>query len=219
MGEHASIEHNQVMTKILGIGGSPRKGGNSDVLLKHILMGAKKGNVPTERVQLRDYHYQSCIGCERCRKDGICKGIHDGMHLLYPKVREASGLVLVSPTHNYNITALMKAFIDRLYCFYIFTDDRPRNWSSRLGNQGRKALLAAVCEQPDPNDYRLRLWDMLFRANCLSLAYLIRQRSQSILWYWKRRKSLEENSLARSGGSKGSPTRGRGINGHWDGLF
>ena len=147
-----SIEHNQIMNKILGIGGSPRKGGNSDLLLRHLLVGVKRENVATERVQLRDYHFHSCIGCERCRKDGICKGIHDGMHLLYPKVREARGLVLVSPTHNYNVTALMKAFIDRLYCFYVFTDDRPRNWSSRLENQGRKALLAAVCEQPDPKD-------------------------------------------------------------------
>jgi hypothetical protein len=47
---------------------------------------------------------------------------------------------------------MMKAFIDRLYCFYIFTDDRPRNWSSRLANQGRQALLAAVCEQPNRRD-------------------------------------------------------------------
>lgn len=171
MGERASLEPNQVMTKILGIGGSPRKGGNSDVLLKHIVMGARKENVPAERVQLRDFHYQSCIGCERCRKDGLCKGIHDGMHLLYPKVREARGLVLVSPTHNYNITALMKAFIDRLYCFYIFTDDRPRNWSSRLGNQGRKALLAAVCEQPDPKDMGFTLEAM--RLPFEALGYVV----------------------------------------------
>lgn len=65
----------------------------------------------------------------------------------------------------------MKAFIDRLYCFYIFTDDRPRNWSSRLGNQGRKALLAAVCEQPDPKDMGFTLEAM--RLPFEALGYVV----------------------------------------------
>jgi len=139
-------------TKVLGIGASPRKNGNTDLLLKHILEGARKEGAGTETVHLRDYLFQSCIGCERCRKDGICSGLKDGMQLLYPKIVASKGLVLVSPTHNYNITACMKAFIDRLYCFYIFTDERPRGWSSRLGNQDRKAGIAAVCEQVDKKD-------------------------------------------------------------------
>jgi multimeric flavodoxin WrbA len=71
------------------------------------------------------------------------------MQTLYPKIMEAKGLVLVSPTHHYNITAWMKAFIDRLYCFYDFSEDRPRNWSSRLADQHRKAVICAICEQPE----------------------------------------------------------------------
>jgi multimeric flavodoxin WrbA len=74
------------------------------------------------------------------------------MTRLYPLLLESRGLILVSPTHNYNVTALMKAFIDRLYCFYDFTDDRPRAYSSRLAGQGRVAAAAAVCEQTDPAD-------------------------------------------------------------------
>jgi multimeric flavodoxin WrbA len=74
------------------------------------------------------------------------------MHLLYPKVIESQGMVLVCPTHNYNVTAWMKAFIDRLYCLYIFDNNRPRGWTSRLGGQNRKAVIAAVCEQEDKKD-------------------------------------------------------------------
>ena len=59
---------------------------------------------------------------------------------------------MVSPTHNYNITAWMKAFIDRLYCFYNFDNSVPRNWSSQLAGQGRKAVVAAICEQEDAED-------------------------------------------------------------------
>ena len=138
--------------RVIGIGGSPRKGGNSDVLLRYILQGVRGSKISTEHIHLRDIHYQGCIGCERCRKDKICTGLRDGMSLLYPKIIEAQGLVLVSPTHNYNVTAWIKAFIDRLYCFYNFDTNCPRGWSSRLSGQGRKAVLAAVCEQKDKKD-------------------------------------------------------------------
>ncbi len=138
--------------KILAIGGSPRIHGNSDVLLKHILNAVQEENVPAEGIQLRDYYFKPCIGCERCRKDKICTGLNDGMHLLYPKITKSQGLILLSPTHNYNITAWMKAFIDRLYCFYNFDDKRPRGWSSRLAGQKRKAVIVAVCEQNNKKD-------------------------------------------------------------------
>jgi multimeric flavodoxin WrbA len=64
----------------------------------------------------------------------------------------AKGLILVSPTHNYNITFWMKAFIDRLYCFYNFNNDRSRGWSSQLANQHRKVVIAAICEQESIED-------------------------------------------------------------------
>jgi len=138
--------------KVLGFSGSPRKGGNSDVILRTILKGVSENQTMAESLSLADFQYQPCIGCERCRKDKICTGLMDGMSLVYPKIRDARGLVLVSPTHNYNITAWMKAFIDRLYCFYDFNNNRPRGWSSRLADQGRKAVIAAVCEQENKED-------------------------------------------------------------------
>ena len=137
------------MLKILGIGGSPRKGGNSDILIEHMLTGARSAGADTEEIQLRDYRFQSCIGCEKCRKAEQCIGLKDDMQLIYPKIMESKGLVLISPTHNYNVTALMKAFIDRLYCFYNFTDKRPGGWSSRLAGQNRKVIIASIGEQTD----------------------------------------------------------------------
>ena len=67
-------------------------------------------------------------------------------------INEATGLVLISPIHNYNMTAWLKAFIDRLYCYYNFTGDRPGSWSSQLAGQGRKAIVAAVGEQASRED-------------------------------------------------------------------
>jgi len=138
--------------RVTGIGASPRKNGNSDTIMKHILKGVTEGGVTVEDVHLRDYTFQACIGCEKCRKDKICTGLNDGMNLLYPAIIASQGLVLISPTHNYNVTAWMKAFIDRLYCFYIFDNNCPRGWSSRLAGQGRKAVIAAICEQETRKD-------------------------------------------------------------------
>lgn len=138
--------------KVFGVSGSPRKNGNSDILLKNILMGAMQQDISAEHLNLTDIQFQGCIGCERCRKDKICTGLVDGMSVVYEKVISSRGLVLVSPTHNYNITSWMKAFIDRLYCFYTFSNDRPRNWLSQLAGQGRKAVIAAVCEQANKKD-------------------------------------------------------------------
>ena len=147
------LDKQPLNSQILGIGGSPRKGGNSDMLLQHVLQGARESYAVIENAHLRDIQFQSCIGCEKCRKDKICTGLQDGMSLLYPKVVAAKGLVLVSPTHNYNITALMKAFIDRLYCLYNFDNkNRPGEWSSQLDGQGRKAVIVAVCEQETRKD-------------------------------------------------------------------
>lgn len=135
--------------KVLCISGSPRGGGNTDVLIASIHRGIEETGVEAEKIFLRDYVIQPCIGCERCRKDKICTRLHDGMQLLYPKIVQSVGLVLGSPTHSYNVTALVKAFIDRLYPFYEFTEDRPRNFSSRLADQGRKAVVFSVSEQDE----------------------------------------------------------------------
>ncbi len=138
--------------KILGIGGSPRKNGNTDVLLSAILKGVENLEIESTSIHLRDYIYQSCIGCEKCRKDKKCTGLNDGMTLLYPEIIASQGLVIVSPTYNYNVTSWIKAFLDRLYCFYNFNNERPRGWTSNLAGQNRKAVVAVICEQESKKD-------------------------------------------------------------------
>ncbi|MBN1880726.1 MAG: flavodoxin family protein [Deltaproteobacteria bacterium] len=138
--------------KIIGVCGSPRTGSNSGVMLEAMLEGAREAGVETELILLSDLEFSSCIGCEGCRRAKTCVGLDDDMTRLYPSLIDARGLALASPTHNYNITALMKTFIDRLYCFYDFTDDHPRAYSSRLAGRGRVAAAAAVCEQTDSSD-------------------------------------------------------------------
>lgn len=148
----ANSQSRSLQNAVLGVGGSPRKNGNSDMLLSRVLAGVEQEDTESSLIHLRDVQFQGCIGCEKCRKDNICTGLYDGMSVLYPKIISSKGMVLVSPTHNYNITSWMKAFIDRLYCFYDFQDTIPRAWSTRLGDQGRKAVIVAICEQESKRD-------------------------------------------------------------------
>lgn len=144
--------HLQPDIEIFGLSGSPRINGNSDILLKNIISGVTQENVISDSLNLTKVQFQGCIGCEKCRKDKRCTGLVDGMSVIYNKIISSKGLVLVSPTHNYNVTSWMKAFIDRLYCFYNFENNRPRSWSSQFSNQGRKAVIAAICEQESIDD-------------------------------------------------------------------
>jgi multimeric flavodoxin WrbA len=137
---------------ILTVEGSPRKRGNSHLMLEAIGEGIREEGRPLHEAHLRDYRYDPCIGCEKCRVDKICTRFQDGMTLLYPLIEEARGLVLISPVHNYNVTAWIKAFIDRLYCYFDFEDTRPRGWSSRLAGAGRKAVIGAIAEQTERKD-------------------------------------------------------------------
>lgn len=137
---------------ILGIEGSPRKAGNSHKMLQAVLEGAAGAGQETRDVHLRDYRYDPCVGCEACRKDKICTRFNDGMTLLYPQIEASAGLVMITPVHNYNVTSWIKAFIDRMYCYYDFEDTRPRAWSSRLAGQGRKAVIGAIAEQESEAD-------------------------------------------------------------------
>jgi multimeric flavodoxin WrbA len=161
------------MEKILVIGGSPRKGGNSDILMKYFAKGAREEGIATKEIQLRDYQFQPCIGCERCRKDKQCTGLRDGMQLIYPKIRETCGMMLISPIYSYNVTAIMKAFIDRLYSFYNFSDERPGYWSSQLEGQGRKAIIAAIGEQATHDDGGMDSTLDTMRRSVIALGYEI----------------------------------------------
>jgi multimeric flavodoxin WrbA len=186
--------------EILGVGGSPRKNGNSDVLLRQVLAGVSQESIECSLVQLRDIQFQGCIGCEKCRKDKICTGLIDGMSMIYNEIISSKGLILVSPTHNYNITSWMKAFIDRLYCFYNFQNTRPRAWSSQLANQNRKAVIIAICEQENKKDMGFTLEAM--RTPIEALGYQVIG-EQAVFKIFDKGKVKNENDILENAYSLG----------------
>jgi multimeric flavodoxin WrbA len=98
--------------KVLGILGSPRKGGNTELLLEEALKGAEAEGAEVERLRLTDYNIIPCKECLACYKDGNCI-ILDDMAKIYPKLLEADIILLASPIFFYGVTAWAKALIDR----------------------------------------------------------------------------------------------------------
>jgi multimeric flavodoxin WrbA/putative sterol carrier protein len=102
--------------KILAIQGSPRpKASNTDILLQEFLKGAQSQGAETETVYLKEKEIHSCVGCYTCwaKTPGVCV-FKDDMPGLLEKVQNCDILVYATPLYNFNMTALMKAFQERL---------------------------------------------------------------------------------------------------------
>jgi len=140
------------MMKVLGIVGSKRRNANTAYLMLHGLNSIESKEVETELIFLGDYNISGCTGCEGCKKTYKCV-IMDDMQQLYPLILNADAIILASPTYFYNLTAIMKAFIERLYCFQIFDEEDRSVWSSVNEVSGVKyAVVVAICEQNDEKD-------------------------------------------------------------------
>jgi multimeric flavodoxin WrbA len=103
------------MMKVVAFNGSSRKDGNTDILLNLVLDELKKENIGTELIQLAGETLSGCIGCYRCRenKDQKCAVTNDRMNEYIAKMSQAQGVLLGSPTYISNMTANMKALIER----------------------------------------------------------------------------------------------------------
>ena len=98
--------------KVLGILGSPRRGGNTEILLDEALRGANEHGGSCEKIVLRNLKIAPCLEIYKCREAGIC-AIQDDMQELFAKLVEAERLIIASPIFFYSVTALAKAMIDR----------------------------------------------------------------------------------------------------------
>jgi len=99
--------------KILGISGSPRKGRNTDFLVKEALESAAKfESVKTEFVSLADYKITPCNGRNHCLKEDRCP-IEDDMQILAKKLLEADGIIVGSPVYYMTVSGILKNFMDR----------------------------------------------------------------------------------------------------------
>ena len=127
--------------RILAIFGSPRAGGNSDILLKRFLEGAESGGAEIVPLYLREKSFSPCREIYACLKDGECC-LQDDMQQIYPLLREADVIVLASPIFFYGVTAQVKAMIDRCQSLWVEKYVLKRPLSPQ--GQRRKGIFLSV---------------------------------------------------------------------------
>jgi multimeric flavodoxin WrbA len=107
------------MTKILIFNGSPRKKGNTSVLIEECMRGIKESGKEAESFFLHDMTIGPCQFCDWCIENNALSCVqNDDMIELYPKLLESDVIVLAAPIFWFSVSAQMKLFIDRLYALH-----------------------------------------------------------------------------------------------------
>ena len=102
---------------VLGINGSPRIGGNTDILLDKVLEGAVRQGGRAEKIILNDLKFCPCQECEDIAGDSVCV-IDDDWHQVYKRIKNADAVILASPIFFGSISAQAKMMIDRFQCVW-----------------------------------------------------------------------------------------------------
>jgi multimeric flavodoxin WrbA len=121
--------------------GSPKKNGNTELLLQETINGIESSGSPVQTFNLTAMKISPCRDCGECAQTGICT-IDDEMVQIYDAIRNADRIVLASPVFFYGVSAQTKIMIDRcqaLWCEkYLLKKPIPQ------GKFGRKGLLLLV---------------------------------------------------------------------------
>jgi len=139
-----------VSAKLLAFIGSPRRGGNTDVLVDEAINAFGRIGGTAEKVFLSSLRINPCQGCLACmRKDGLDSVCiqRDDMTELYQKMFAADAIIWATPIYMWSPTAQMKLFLDRLFPL---GDYQKTRWRCAL--DGKPVGLIIVYAEPDPLD-------------------------------------------------------------------
>jgi multimeric flavodoxin WrbA len=103
--------------RIAAVVGSPRPKGNTSFLVDRALEEASQLGAETEKIMLSRYRVSPCLGHDDCQSFQVCRQKDDASWII-DRFRTADGVILATPVYYYNVSAQMKAFIDRNYFLY-----------------------------------------------------------------------------------------------------
>ncbi|MCX5903001.1 MAG: NAD(P)H-dependent oxidoreductase [Proteobacteria bacterium] len=108
--------------KVIAFCASPRRGGNTDILIDEALCGARDAGYETEKIMLQKIKLGYCIGCRKCKDkgyEGMCT-VKDDMTPLYQKIMDADAVIIGFPIYTGRECAQLSTFMDRWDCFERF---------------------------------------------------------------------------------------------------
>ena len=112
------------MKKVLILSGSPRRGGNSDILCDQFAKGAREAGNEAEKIRVAEKKIGFCRACYYCRDHGGECAVKDDMAEILQKMIDADVIVLASPVYFYSIAAQLKAAIDRIVARWLEVKDK-----------------------------------------------------------------------------------------------
>lgn len=127
--------------KVIGFVGSPRQGGNTDVLVTQALRGALSEGAEVEICYLAKLDISPCQACEECRSIKHCQ-LDDDMQNVYELLLSADAIILGTPIYFWGPSAQLKAFLDRWFAL-----DQP---GIRERLHGKRCLLICAFADSDP---------------------------------------------------------------------
>ncbi|MBN2468898.1 MAG: flavodoxin family protein [Deltaproteobacteria bacterium] len=130
------------MINILAIYGSPRRNGNTSLLLREAVKGARDRGAAVNEVVLRDLHISPCLEIYACKKTGRC-AIKDDFQSIYDQLLASDGLMLASPIFFYAVSAHTKTLMDRCQSLWVkrhYLDKKPYGKQPHKG----KAIFISV---------------------------------------------------------------------------
>lgn len=138
--------------KVVCLVGSPRVGGNTDIVTDAFAETAKKLGAEVKKYHLNQLKFRGCQGCMGCKKVKETCVIPDDLTQVLEDVRHCDVLVLGTPVYYGEATSQLKAFVDRTYC-YLTPDFMTSKHPSRL-TSGKKLAFIQVQNHPDPNMFK-----------------------------------------------------------------
>jgi multimeric flavodoxin WrbA len=105
------------MVRVIGIAGSPRRGGNTETLLDRFLAGARSAGADVNKIIAPDLDVGPCAACDGCWVDGHCI-ISDDYQTVCEELIAADVIVLASPLYFWNVPSQVKTVIDRSQCMW-----------------------------------------------------------------------------------------------------
>jgi multimeric flavodoxin WrbA len=106
------------LSGVLAIASSPRKDGNSEILLDACLEGVAKAGVSSEKLRICELKISPCLNCGGCQKTGVCV-INDDMQMLHRKFVESNILIVSSPVFFMGLPSQLKAVVDRCQAIWV----------------------------------------------------------------------------------------------------
>jgi multimeric flavodoxin WrbA len=148
--------------KVAAFNGSPRKDGNTAILLRYLLKEIEKEGIETELVQLSERTIHGCRACYKCfdNKDRHCSVKNDAANDCIEKMAAADGIILASPSYFQDVTAEMKALIDRAGFVGLANDKMYRN----------KVGASVVCFRRSGGMHTVETMNHFFLSNDLIIA-------------------------------------------------